>query len=68
MVQAIANSRKHDYKSPCICNVTLEGTYESPTISNIATEEFVIPAMLAAAAVSGADGGAVGAVVSKLMS
>ena len=64
MVQAIDKSRKHDYKSACICNVTLEGTYQSPTISNIATEEFVIPAMLAAAAVSGA----VGAVVSKLMS
>lgn len=42
--------------------------YEKPTVSNIAPEEFVIPAMLAAAAVSGAVGGAVGAVVSKLMS
>lgn len=36
-------------------------------MSNIAPEEFVIPAMLATAAISGAVGGAVGAIVSKLM-
>lgn len=41
--------------------------YEKPTVSNIAPEEFVIPAMLATAVISGAVGGAVGAIVSKLM-
>ena len=39
-----------------------------PTVSNISPEEFVIPAILLAAVVSGAVGRAVGAVVSKLMS
>lgn len=40
-------------------------SYQSPTVSNIAAEPFVIPAMLATAVVSGVVSGAVSAVVAK---
>ena len=39
--------------------------YQSPTVSNIAAEPFVIPAMLATAVVSGVVSGAVSSVVAK---
>ena len=59
MAEALREFEKYDF---------FERTdYEEPTVSNIAPEEFVIPAMLDTAAISGAVGGAVGAIVSKLM-
>jgi hypothetical protein len=46
-------------------NVVSEDEYQSPTISNISADEFVIPAVLVGAVVGGVVSGAVSAVVSK---
>lgn len=42
--------------------------YLTPTISNVSADEFVIPAVVAVAVVSGAVSGAVSAVVTKAIS
>lgn len=51
----------------CVENKQMENveSYQSPTVSNIAAEPFVVPAMLATAVVSGVVSGAVSAVVAK---
>jgi hypothetical protein len=44
---------------------TMTKEYQSPTVSNISVEPFVVPAIVLVAVVSGAVSGAVSAVVTK---
>lgn len=62
--------KKQKEESVMECNVENrqmeeKDAYQSPTVSNIAAEPFVFPAMLATAVVSGVVSGAVSAVVAK---